>query len=123
MKNNILTELVVAVVIVVLLAFLVNPKEFFWMPDMNGVLLVVLLVVAVSIFGIFAWREVPADERESYHRLLAARIAFLSGAVVLVAGIVFQSVKHLPLDWWLAVALGTMVLAKAGGLIYGKTRH
>ncbi len=111
MKNNI-TETCVALLLVILAILLLNPF-YFWMPSM---LVKFILVIALVLFGIFAsfiLREKSIDERDSQHRTLAGRNAFIAGSAVLLAGIVFQGYFH-AIDPWLAIALVVMVLVKLG---------
>ena len=73
--------------------------------------LVTALALGVVAFGVYVWREQPADEREAQHGTIAARIAYFSGVMVLLVGIAVQCFgPHI--DPWLPGALATMVLAK-----------
>lgn len=121
MKNNLLQEIGVSVVLIVLLILFLNPF-YFWMPDILLMMMVLGLVVTFALFASFIWRENARDERESLHKMMAGRFAFLAGTAVLVAGIIVQSLKH-ELDFWLVLTLGVMILAKIIGLIYSRTKH
>lgn len=121
MKNRVLQEILVAVILIVLLLFFLNPFNF-WMPNALIMMMVAGLVVLFAIFASFIWRENARDEREGLHKLVAARFAFLAGAGVLVIGVIIQSLSH-TLDPWLVAALGVMILAKIIGLIYSHLKH
>ena len=120
MKNNFAGEIAVSVVLVLLLVALFDPMGWL-MPMPAQLMAVALFVAAFAAFATFMWREHAVDERESLHRLIASRAAFLAGAGILVAAIVVQSFSH-DVDPFLPLALGTMVIAKAAGLIYGRVR-
>ncbi len=121
MKNNLLQEISVSVVLIVLLILFLNPFGF-WMPSVLLVVMVCVLVVVFAIFASFIWRENAKDERENLHKMTAGRTAFLSGTAVLVIGIIVQSFQH-KLDFWLVLTLGTMILAKIVGLIYSRRKY
>lgn len=115
MKNNI-KETIVTVFLIVIAILLLNPFHF-WMPDM---MVMVMLVIALVIFGIFAsfiLREKVFDERDSLHRTLAGRNAFLAGATILMLGIVIQGYHH-SVDPWLVIALITMIIVKIATRIW-----
>ena len=120
-KNNFLQEIIVSSVLIILLILFLNPFDF-WMPTILLMMMVLGLVVVFAIFASFIWRESARDERESLHKMMAGRIAFLAGTAVLVIGIIVQSFKH-KLDLWLVLALGAMILAKIIGLIYSRIKH
>lgn len=111
MKNN-FKETIVTIALVALAVLLLNPFHF-WMPDM---VVICMLAVLLGLFGIFAsfiLREKVVDERDSQHRTLAGRNAFLAGSGVLTLGIVIQGYVH-TVDPWLVVALIVMVIVKIG---------
>lgn len=120
MKNRFFHETSIAVALLALLALLLNPFHF-WMPGPAAMMLTAGVVVVFGIFAALIWRENGGDERERVHRMFAGRTAFLAGAGVLVAGIVFQSYSH-ALDPWLPVTLGVMVAAKVLGRVYSSER-
>ncbi len=121
MKNNLLQEIVVSIVLIVLLVLFLNPFEF-WMPPILLMMMVLGFVVVFSVFASFIWRENARDEREGLHKMMAGRIAFLAGTAILVIAIIVQSFRH-ELDFWLVLTLGIMILAKIIGLFYGRTKH
>ncbi len=109
MRNN-LIEAVVTIALVGIAVLLLNPFHF-WMPDM---MVICMLAITLGLFGIFAsfiLREGAADERDSVHRTLAGRNAFLAGSGVLTLGIVIQGYTH-SVDPWLVAALVVMIVVK-----------
>ncbi len=115
MKNN-LKETIVTIALVVIAILLLNPFDF-WMPDM---MVMVMLAVALVIFGIFAsfiLRERSVDERDDQHKSLAGRNAFLAGSGILMLGIVIQGYTH-AVDPWLVVCFITMIVVKIGTRIW-----
>jgi len=109
MKNNII-ETVVTICLIAIAILLLNPFHF-WMPDM---IVLAMLAFALVIFGIFAsfiLREKVFDERDSLHRTLAGRNAFLAGSTILMLGIVIQGYSH-AVDPWLVIALIVMIIVK-----------
>ena len=121
MKNNLLQEIIVSLVLIILLVLFLNPFEF-WMPPILLMMMVLGLVVIFSLFASFIWRENAKDERESLHKMMAGRIAFLAGTATLVIAVIVQSFKH-ELDVWLVVTLGVTILAKIVGFIYSRMKH
>ncbi len=121
MKNNFLQEIIISLTLIILLILFLNPFEF-WMPNIILMMMILGLLLVFSVFASFIWREKSRDERESMHKMIAGRIAFLSGTAVLVIGIIIQSLKH-ELDFWLIFALGVMILAKIVGVIYNRVKN
>ncbi|OGI79094.1 hypothetical protein A3F19_03335 [Candidatus Nomurabacteria bacterium RIFCSPHIGHO2_12_FULL_37_29] len=115
MKNNI-KETIVTICLIIIAILLLNPFHF-WMPDM---IVLVMLAFALVIFGIFAsfiLREKIFDERDSLHRTLAGRNAFLAGSTILMLGIIIQGYSH-SVDPWLVIALIGMIIIKIGTRIW-----
>jgi len=121
MKNNLVQETTVSIILLILLFLFLNPFNF-WMPSSLVMMMVLGLIVVFVIFASLFWRELAQDERENSHRMRAGRIAFLVGTSVLVLGVIIQGVKH-AVDIWLVVALGAMVLAKISVLVYSRARN
>jgi len=116
MKNNIIKEVVVSVLLILLAILLLNPFHF-WMPDM---MVVGVLVFALLLFGLFAgliMKEDTFDERDSVNRSLAGRNAFLSGLAILMLGIMVEGYSH-SIDSWLVVALVVMIVTKMATRIW-----
>jgi len=109
MKNNI-KETTITICLVIISILLLNPFHF-WMPN---ILVMCILAAALVLFGIFAsfiLREKVFDERDSVHRTLAGRNAFIAGSAVLMLAIVVQELKE-SLDPWLVVVFIVMILVK-----------
>lgn len=106
-----------AVFILLAVAFL-NPFHLL-MTDMFHMLILGLAAAALGVFSILIMRERGGDEREAAHRMLAGRAAFLAGAAILLAGIVWQAFAGV-VDPWLVMGLCGMVFAKVSARIYGE---
>lgn len=117
MKNNLLNESIVALVLVLLAIFLLNPFNL-WMPGMTLMAIMGGTLVVFAVFASFILREEVQDEREGIHRMYAGRTAFLAGASVILLGLSVQSFND-SIDPWLVMALVSMVLSKIGARIYG----
>lgn len=120
MKNNLKIEVAISFVLVVLTILLLNPMHF-WMPNMIHMLMLALTLVMFALFAIFILREKIQDERDSVHRMLSGRAAFLTGSTLLTIGIVVQSLRD-SVDVWLVVVLVSMVLSKLVTRIYSDNR-
>lgn len=120
MKNDDLKEMLAGLGLVVLLLALLNPFEFY-MPSKTAMTLLAGVAILALLFASFVWKETADDERESFHRLLASRTAFLAGAAILLLGIVIQTFAH-NLDPWLVLALGAAVIAKLTARAYSRTK-
>ncbi|MBA3679234.1 hypothetical protein H0W80_03555 [Candidatus Saccharibacteria bacterium] len=81
------------------------------MPTSLQMLLLAVVIVLISGFLIFLWREQPNDERELQNQALASRWAYLVGSVVLILALVYQSLKH-GLDPAIPIALIAMIATK-----------
>ena len=115
MKNNI-KEIIVTVFLIVITILLLNPLHF-WMPDMVLILMLALAFILFSIFATFILREKKFDERDDLHRTLAGRNAFLTGATILMIGILVQGYSH-SIDPWLVIALIFMIIVKISTRIW-----
>ena len=114
-------EILISFVLILLLVLVANPFDF-WMPDMFAMAITLCLLIVFALFAAIMWRETPKDEREGFHIMFAGRIAYLAGAATVLLGIIYQSFVSHVIDPWLVLTLGVMVVAKAGGLMYGR-RH
>lgn len=115
-----ISEIAIAALLIVLAALLWNP---YWMP--MG-LFYIVLACFIAVFGGFAaflWREKGGDERDVLIRHVAARFAYLSGALVMAIGIIYETLTRHAVDPWLAVAFIVAILGKAAGFVYGKERY
>lgn len=120
MKEN-RKEISIALILIILLIVLLNPGDFL-MLSMNQMLVTSAVVVVFAVFSILIWRERGGDERDHLHRLLADRVGYLLGSVVLVVAIIVQSFSH-GLDPWLPVVLGALVIGKVVALMHGKNNN
>ncbi len=120
MKNRTLSEVLIPLLLIALLALFLNPFSWY-MPSMLVMSALCLLVLLFFIFGVFIWKEKAVDEREQIHKMLAGRIAFLVGSAVLIIGICVQEYQK-NLDPWLVYTLAAMVLAKLITFLYGRHR-
>lgn len=98
--------------------FLINPFEV-WMPDMAHMTVLGVTVAAFGVLSLFIVHETSEDERDDAHRMLAGRAAFMAGSLVLLVGIVVQTLAD-NLDSWLVVALVSMVIAKLATRIWSR---
>lgn len=93
-----------------------------WMPSMVQMISLIGLLLVFAIFASFVWKERPRDERELLHRALAGRLAFLAGAIMLVAAITVQALRH-QVDYWLVATLAVMVIVKLVTLLTADRRR
>ena len=121
MKNKFITEISIAAVLIVLLILLLDPFMYLMTSPMQMLTLALILIIFVS-FCAFVWREKPNDERETLHKQIASRFAYLSGASVLIIGVIYQSLNHI-LDPWIVFALIVMILAKIAGSLYANNKY
>lgn len=110
MKSNTFQEIGVAAILIILLVIILNPFHM-WMPDMMHIVVFAALLVAFGVFASFILREKVEDERDSVHRGLAGRSAFLFGSAMLLIGILQQGL-HGSVDPWLIATLVSMVVVK-----------
>ena len=116
MKNNYLKEAALSLILIVFALLLVNPFMF-WMPTAFTMAAVAIFAIIFFIFASLIWKESSGDEREDINRLMAGRVAFLTGSGMLVVAIIVQSFTH-SIDPWLVASLTIMVLAKVIALAY-----
>lgn len=109
-------QILIAAATVVLLALLSDPFMY-WMPPKMAMLVLVGVTVLLCVWFGFVAGEKVADEREAMHRMLAGRIAYLSGIAVLTVALLVQGLAH-HIDPWIAGALGAMVIAKLATHLY-----
>jgi cobalamin synthase len=110
-------EVIASLVLVALLTLIINPFHF-WMTMPAHIMMLGAVAAAFGALSVFALRENANDEREAAHRSFAGRVAFLSGAGVLVLGIAVQSFQH-AVDPWLVGVLIVMILGKITARAYG----
>jgi hypothetical protein len=107
---NKIKEILMAVGLIIILVFLLNPFDIYYsnMVLMSSLTVLILLFI---FFSIFILKDKPVDEREEAHQSFAGRVAYLCGTAVMITGIVVQSISH-SIDIWLVVALGVMIVSK-----------
>lgn len=111
-----ITEVISAMLIVVVGILFLNPTHL-TMPDSMNSMLELGLIVSFLVFAAYVLKEKPNDERESLHIFMAGRISYLIGIFVLVSGLAIQASMH-QIDPWLIYALCGMVLSKILYRIY-----
>ena len=116
MKNNYLKEVFISVALIIVAIILVNPFML-WMPDAFAMIVIVLFAAIFFAFASLIWKESAGDEREDLHKLMAGRVAYLTGSGIIVVGIIVQGLSH-QVDPWLVAALMAMVFAKVIALVY-----
>jgi hypothetical protein len=89
----------------------------FWMPNMNEMIILLLITLLILVWGAFIMNEHATDEREVMLRMHAGRIAYLSGIGVLTLALILQGLAH-TVDPWIPVTLGVMILTKLGARLY-----
>ena len=122
MKDNIVLEVGVAVILAVLVAVLTYAHQA-WMPTMATMAVLLAVVASFAGYALFVWRERDGDERENFIRNFGSRIAFLATGAVLVAAIIVQTALHSAPDPWIGGALIVMVSAKIIGHAYGRRKY
>ena len=85
----------------------------FWMPNMNEMLVLLVVTLLMLMWAGFVLFEKAVDEREIMLRMHAGRIAYLSGIAVLLIALIVQGFSH-AIDPWVMLALGVMVVIKLG---------
>lgn len=116
MTKNTYMQLTSAVAVLVLAILLLNPFHL-WMPGMAQMAMLGCLLVAFAILSIYLLQEKGGDEREATHRMLAGRVAFFIGSLILVIGIAIESMHGTP-NMWLVLSLSGMILGKVGARFY-----
>lgn len=118
--KNYLSEITVALLLVLLAGLLLNP---YWMPMGALWATLVCFVVLVGGFAAFIWKENGGDERDALIRHVASRTAYLAGALVMALGIVYETLVSHSTDTWLVIAFIVTVLGKTLGQGYGKSKY
>jgi len=93
------------------IAYLAVAPNTVVMPSALQMILLAIVLVLVSGFLIFLWREQPEDERELQNQALASRWAYIIGSSVLIVALLIQSLKH-DLDPAIPIALLSMIATK-----------
>lgn len=113
-------ELLIIVVLAILATLTLNP---YWMP--MGLYLTTLLALTVlfALFAVLVWREQGGDERERLLIHMSDRIAFLTGATLLLIAVIVEGLIFHMTNPWVIGALAAMVIAKAGAYIYNSYKN
>jgi hypothetical protein len=103
----------------VLVFFLLALGDFipFLMPNMNEMVVLLVVTASMLVWAGFILYEKATDEREVVLRMQGGRIAYLSGIVVLTSALVIQGLQH-NIDPWILLTLGVMVVVKLGVRIF-----
>lgn len=120
MKNNVIGETLLSLILTGLLLFYLHPFEPM-MPKPIHTIMIPLVVVLFVFLAAFFWRETPGDEREQLHKFITSRFAYFAGSLTLIVAIVYQSWHH-AIDSWIIVTLCVMLLAKTLGSLYTKMK-
>ena len=112
-------EILLSVLLILSIIGLLNPYDIF-MPSMFHMMLLGLFVIFVGLFAGLVVHENVFDEREQTHRDRAGRLGYTLGLLVLALGITVQTLLEQPLDPWLLLGLGVMVLAKICSRVWSR---
>lgn len=115
MANNLFQAFIGGLIIMLLISL--SDPFMVVMPTPMLMPALLLATVLVCVFAGFVLRERTGDERETLHRLAAGRVAYLAGLFVLTIGLIVEGLGH-HVDFWLAIGLGTMIIAKLGARVY-----
>jgi putative Ca2+/H+ antiporter (TMEM165/GDT1 family) len=119
--THFIQEITLATLLILILILLANPLGL-WMPDKFLMAVVAIFAVVFLIFAAFIWKESASDERETLHRAMADRYAFLVGAGLLAISIIMQSINHAT-NLWFVLVLGAMIFVKIAGIIFSKIKN
>jgi Ca2+/Na+ antiporter len=111
-----ITEFTTVAVLLAIFFLLLNPFGW-WMPSMMFAGLLIIALAVFGLFAIFTVKEKHGDERESHHRVVAGRTAFIVGTTLLALGMVVESFHH-DFDPWLFITFVAMIVAKIGARSY-----
>ncbi|MGH7203609.1 MAG: hypothetical protein ACREHC_04165 [Candidatus Levyibacteriota bacterium] len=121
MKNNVLGEIIISLLLIGLLVFFLNPIGLL-MPQQMHPLMIPLLVILFIIFAAFIWKEQPGDERAQLHKFIASRFAYFAGLATLLIAILVEHATQ-TIDPWLVIVLCVILLAKIAGILYSYWKH
>jgi heme O synthase-like polyprenyltransferase len=116
-----LTEIIIALVLVIILFLKADPFKFL-MPNEIQMILLCVLAAAFALYAGLIFREKPADEREALHLYRASRVAYIAGTLALTVAIIIQDVFH-QLDPVLLAVLGIMIVTKLVVLLYSRYKN
>jgi hypothetical protein len=118
---KVLNETLVAVAVLAVLFFKIDPFHWF-MPTEAQMIILCVFAAALALYAGVVFREQARDERESSHLYRASRWGYLVGVIAISVLIVVQDIFH-RLDPWLLVILGVMVVTKLVVLRWSEWRH
>ena len=94
-----------------IVSMLAIAPETFVMPTSVQMLILTIALVLIATFLVLLWRESPGDEREAGNQAAASRAAYVIGAIVLIAALISQSLKH-HIDAAVPITLLAMIATK-----------
>ncbi len=115
-----LAEYLIAIALVILLGLLTNPLMV-WMPTPTQTAIVLVAALLAVVYGGFVLKEGAGDERETLHKMLAGRAAFLTSVCVLTLALIYQGATH-TIDPWIPAALALTIIAKLAARAWA-SRH
>ena len=107
---NSITEYLIGTALVILLVLLANPYML-WMPTSSQMAIVLVASLLAIVYGSFVYKEQMGDERETLHRMLAGRTAFLASVASLTLALLVQAITS-SIDLWIPATLAVTILAK-----------
>ena len=105
-----ISSVLIAVALVILLALLTDPFMV-WMPTPTQMIVVLVAAILSVVYSGFVLKEQAGDERDTLHRMLAGRAAFLTSVGVLTVALIVQAFEH-AIDPWVPAALALTIIAK-----------
>lgn len=115
-------ELILVISLTVALVLATDSLPGLYMPDAMAMLLLVLFIVALTIFLVFVWKARPKDEREASHNWYSSRFGYTLGILLLASGSVVQTLQH-SVDPWLVSTLVIMVVGKVLAKLFLSERY
>ncbi len=112
MPNKIIPQVVSLGALLIASFFLIDPLDIA-MPDNVHMAMLAGVVVIAGVFTALVLSEGGGDERDEAHRAFAGRAAFFVGTLILLLGIIIQTLQH-ALDPWLVYVLVGMTIGKVG---------
>jgi hypothetical protein len=113
---NTFTEYLVAIALVILLGLLADPFMLIMPTPVETAVILVAAILAV-VYGGFVYKERAGDERETLHRMIAGRAAFLTSVGVLTLALLVQGFNH-AIDPWIPAALALTIIAKLAARVW-----
>ena len=121
MKKTLYIEITLLAVLTILLFLLLDPFKFVMKLMLSG-FVIGLLVMFYAVKFFIIWREKEVDERDLQHRFYSSWISYYTASVILVVGVLTESMRGMP-DTWLVISLAGLFLAKLGSLVYLEIYH